>query len=246
MNIAARLLAIALFSTPAYASTVSLKAADGVALSGQLEGSGPRAVVLVHGHAEDHTAVAELMKAMSSAKIQVLSIDLRGNGASKGTIDPLKADADVTAAIAYLRTKGQKQIALVGAGMGGNLAFLAASKDPTVDAVVMISPALNHQGVKASAALESYGDRPILMVTSSSDGLGTKAANMIGERLSKATIETVAVDGSGSKLVKYAPDLPGLVLNWLAEVYKADEATGPNLATENEGLKTSGVKLGER
>lgn len=246
MNIAARLLAIALFSMPAYASTVSLKSADGVVLSGQLEGSGARGVVLVHGHGEDHTAIAELVKAFASAKMQVLAVDLRGNGASKGTIDPLKADADVAAAVAYLRGKGQKQIALVGTGMGGNLSFLAASKDPSIDAVVMISPALNHQGVKASTALEGYGDRPILLVASQSDGLGTKAANMLAERLKQPTVEMVDVDGTGSKLVKYAPDLPGMVLNWLAEVYKTDEAKGPDLATENEGLKTSGVKLGER
>lgn len=247
MSIAVRLLALTLFSTPAFAGTIRLTTEDRVSLSAQLEGAGSHGVVLVHDNAQDHTSVAELTKAFSEAHMKVLALDLRGHGDSKGTADPLASAKDVAAGVDYLRKQGATQVSIVGVSMGGNLAFLAASQDPQVANVVMISPALNHDGVKASAALEGYGPRPILMLIGGNDPLGEKAANLLGDRLANAQIQKLAASGAGTTLVKRAVDMPETVINWLTDIHaKMVEQQKADLSTSNEKLETSGTKLGER
>lgn len=247
MSFAARLLAIALFSTPAFAGTVRVTTADRISLSAEVEGSGEHAVLVVHDNDQDHTSVAELTKAFSDAQMLVMSIDLRGHGASKGVMDPIASLQDVAAGVDYLRKRGAKQISIVGVALGGNLAFQAAAQDPEVTNVVMISPALNHDGVKASTGLEGYGERPILMVVGGNDPLGTKAANLLAERLPNATVEVLDASGAGTTLVKRATSLPDTLVNWLSDIStKMAQDQKADLSTENQKLETSGTKLGER
>ena len=247
MSVAVRLLALALFSTPAFASTVRLTTSDRVSIVGELDGMGDHGVLVVHDNAQDHTSVVELTRAFSEAHMKVLAIDLRGHGGSKGTADPLASTKDLAAGIDYLRKQGAKQVSIVGVSLGGNLAFQAASGDPAVANVVMISPALNHDGVKASAALAGYGPRPVLMIVGSDDPLGMKAADLLGDRLPGATVEVMMANGSGTTLVKRATDLPEVVINWLTDIHATMSAKQKaDLSTSNEKLETSGTKLGER
>lgn len=247
MSFAARLLAFALFSSPAFAGTVRVTTADRVSLSAQSEGSGDHGVLVVHDNDQDHTSVAELTKAFGDAQMMVLSLDLRGHGKSSGNADPAASVKDVAAGVAYLRKRGAKQVSIVGVAMGGNLAFNAAAQDAEVTNVVMISPALNHDGVKASTGLEGYGERPILMVVGSDDPLGRKAANLLADRLENATVEVLGANGAGTTLVKRATDLPTMVVTWLSDINdKMAQEQKADLSTENEQLETSGTKLGER
>lgn len=236
------------FSVPAWAGTISLSSADGVALSAELQGGGDRGIVLIHGKGEDRAAVSELTKVFGGSKNLVVAVDLRGHGASKGDADSLASVADVEAAIKYVRGKGVKTVSVVGVGLGANLALVAASKDPEVHDIVMISPALNHDGVKASAGLSGFGERPVLMVIGQGDALATKAANMLDDRMAGSTVEVLPVEGSGSKLVKQSSELPTMILGWWADMSKSEQEAKATAETSpmGEDLKTTGKKLGER
>lgn len=123
---------------------VRLRAADGTALAASYL-SGPSdacgAVVLAHGFAASRTkpAYVRLAEALSE-RVHVLTLDLRGHGASAGrsTLGD-REHLDVAAAAAWLRAWGQDRIVLVGASMGGTAVLHAASRAVGATGVVTIS-----------------------------------------------------------------------------------------------------------
>ena len=123
---------------------VRLRSADGTALVasylfGPSDACG--AVVLAHGFAASRIkpAYARLAEALSE-RVDVLSLDLRGHGASGGrsTLGD-REHLDVAAATAWLRAWGQDRIVLVGASMGGTAVLHAASRAVVAAGVVTIS-----------------------------------------------------------------------------------------------------------
>ncbi|MEX2032545.1 MAG: alpha/beta fold hydrolase, partial [Dehalococcoidia bacterium] len=65
-----------------------------------------------------------------------LTFDFRGHGASEGEVDDIEGMLnDVRAAIAFAQEHRYRQIMLVGAGMGGAIAIVAAAEYPEVTVV---------------------------------------------------------------------------------------------------------------
>jgi len=250
MKIVSSLLATALLLLPAAASarTVRLTTPDKVSISAELEGKGVKGVVLIHGSGQDHTVWNELSSTLASHEMQVLSVDLRGHGSSKGEADPLKMEQDVEAAAAYLRAHGAKEVVLVGASMGANLAFLTAAHDKDVSRVVMLSPALNHKGIKASTALKDYGTRPILMIAGADDSSGINASNMLADRMEEAQVEVLKEAGIGAKLLNRDPALEEIIVTWITTPAPGSpEAQSQKVsAGAASTVETTGVKLGEK
>jgi pimeloyl-ACP methyl ester carboxylesterase len=129
---------------PAVEATVlRFPAADGTQLDGVLMGSGPAGVVLLHQHPADLCGFWPYAVYLSRRGLQALAIDLRCYGRSAC---PQADDArsrvvdDVAGAVATLRARGAKRVALVGASLGASTALLAgAALRPPVAAVVSLS-----------------------------------------------------------------------------------------------------------
>jgi pimeloyl-ACP methyl ester carboxylesterase len=239
---------LSLFAADATAGTISLTTSDAIKLSANHEGRGDHGVVLIHANGGDRAGWADMSEVLSEAGLQVVSLDLRGHGASAGDANPLKMKEDVLAATAYLRGRGVNHVTLVGAKLGGNVALAAAAADPEINAVVMISPALNAGGVKVTASLSKLGDRPLLMIAGDDDTLSKKAMNLIDNEISTGTVMVLESGGSGMALVNRASDLETLLIGWASGKPKAasgdlsqDVKTG-----EATNLETTGTKLGER
>ena len=115
-------------------------------LSATLYGELParRAAVLVHGQNWDASGWAEVAPRFASRGIPALAVDLRGKGRSTGTTNdyvpgqPWSPVADVAAAKAFVRERGAREVALVGASLGGH-AVLASSFERDNECVVAIS-----------------------------------------------------------------------------------------------------------
>ncbi len=103
-----------------------------------------RAAVLVHG--QQWNADGWVMEAprFPERGVPALALDLRGHGRSTGTTgdfvpgQPWSPVADLAAAKSYLREGGVREIALVGASLGGH-AVLASSWDRDNECLVSIS-----------------------------------------------------------------------------------------------------------
>lgn len=123
-------------------TTLDLVSTDGTPLAAAYWTAPPGApgVVVVHGldsRKENHADFAEVC---NGAGLAALTLDLRGHGASAGTLDAGAVD-DVIVAAAALADRGHARIGLRGSSLGGMLALAAAPRAPGVGCVVAICPA---------------------------------------------------------------------------------------------------------
>jgi pimeloyl-ACP methyl ester carboxylesterase len=124
---------------------VSFATEDGGLVYGDLYGKSERGVVLAHGGRFNKESWAKQARVIASAGFQVLGIDFRGHGQSRGPgqADPLSAplDRDVLAAVRYLRRAGATTVSVVGASMGGEAAANASieSQPGEIDRVVLLA-----------------------------------------------------------------------------------------------------------
>lgn len=115
-------------------------------LLGDLYGALPaqRVAILVHGMAWDASGWRDVAERSVARGVPALALNLRGYDGSSGKTDeyappaPWSPVADLRAAKALLRGRGAREIALVGASMGGH-AVLASSFDADIECVVPIS-----------------------------------------------------------------------------------------------------------
>lgn len=134
-------------SDSAHASPQTVRiASEGETLQADLYGSLPsrRAAVLVHGQSWDASGWREIAPRFVSRGIPALALNLRGYDGSSGKTNdfappvPWSPIADLRAAKALLRERGVREIALVGASMGGH-AILASSFEADVECIVSVS-----------------------------------------------------------------------------------------------------------
>lgn len=131
---------------------VSFPTRDGGVVYADLFGgdpeTGPHAVVLAHGGRFNKESWSEQIPALVDAGLQVLALDFRGRGKSRGGPDaPPGEDGapfDVLAAMEYLASTGAERISLVGASFGGWAVGVAAAQAPPeitakIDRIVLLA-----------------------------------------------------------------------------------------------------------
>jgi dienelactone hydrolase len=123
---------------------VSFPTSDGGTVEADRYGHGEKAVVLAHGARFDKESWANQARVLAKAGFQVLAIDFRGYGRSRGGkpgADPhADLDLDVLAAVRWLRTSGAKSVSVVGGSMGGGAAAQASTEPGEIDRVVLLAP----------------------------------------------------------------------------------------------------------
>jgi len=238
-----------------WAGDIQVKTADGVSLSGTAFGTGEKGVVLVHGQGRSRADWSSFGEKLSKNGFHVLTIDLRGHGASAGSITeeawPLMVK-DVSASAGWLRKRGATHVTVIGAEVGANLAFSAANGNEEIDSVIMLSPGLNINGVKVSGAINGYGERPLLLIADSKDPTSSRAAGLIVDKVSgKKKLELVAGAGSGVKMLNTEASVEGLVVGWMNDAYGGSDDLKSTRREVSSGeavqdIQTSGTRFGEK
>jgi pimeloyl-ACP methyl ester carboxylesterase len=148
-------------------------------LQGDLYGGGTRGVVLAHGGRFDKGSWLKQAQVLANAGFVVLAIRFRGDSANPdGSPSSEGSDQDngkdVLAGVAYLRSQGAKNIAVVGASLGGDAAGFAARLSPGgIDRIVFL-------GSSGGDASEKIGGRKLFIVARDD-------RNSAGPRLPKIT-----------------------------------------------------------
>lgn len=142
------------------ATTLRFSAEDGTTLDGAIVGSGPVGVVLLHEYPGPMCGWWPYAAYLAHHGIHVILFDFRCLGLSAC---PRQAEgdevADVAGAIAALRSRGARSIALVGASLGGVTAVMAAAKlHPS--AVVDLSGERNLGQLFPGTTFDSYAAAP--------------------------------------------------------------------------------------
>jgi alpha-beta hydrolase superfamily lysophospholipase len=246
-----------LVAAGAVAGQVQVPSMDGVALVGDVWGRGERGVLLIHDEARNRADWGTLGTKLAMSGYHVLAIDLRGHGASPSK-DPLGADwsvmvADVEGGVSWLAAHGAKEIHVVGARLGANLALQAAGSNPAISDLVLLSPALNVQGVKISSAIAPYGERPLFLVTSGADALSLRAAQWLeAEAKGPKRLERLDQASSGARMLHEAPELESLIVSWISGSLRAPSEAAAHLSKEGElrtgvsDIQTKGVRIDDR
>ncbi len=237
-------------TSPASAAAVSLDASDGTALSADAEvvSGATRGVVLIHMNGRDRSDWSFIAERISRSGLSTINIDLRGHGASEGSVDSVASLQDVQAAIGWLREKGVSQVSCVGAELGANLCAQAAAADPEVVGLAMLSPRIDHGGVKSLGAVKTYGARPSLVVASTDDAEGVRCAGIIAERIAPETSAFIQLSdaGIGTRMLARDPGLENRLVEWLmgsATLDSKDLSTvRPDTSTET-AIETTGEML---
>ena len=103
-----------------------------------------RVAILVHGQGWDASGWRDVAPLFVARGVPALAVNLRGYAGSTGKTNRYRAGkpwtpvADLRAAKAALRSRGVREIALVGASMGGS-AVLASTFEGDIECVVAIS-----------------------------------------------------------------------------------------------------------
>ena len=239
----------------AHAAPIQLQSSDGVALAAEHDGSGKNGVVLVHGKGGSNADWAAIVGRLSAGGFNVVALDLRGHGGSAGA--PLAEDdfpkmtADVDAAVGWLRSHGAETVGVIGAELGANVALNAASDNTGIDNLLLLSPGLNHDGVKVGAAIAAYGKRPLLLVAGASDTMASKAATILADKtVGPKHLELPDTSAKGPRLLTSVPDLESLVISWLNGSFRsASDPTSmrPEIsAAGGDQIETTGTRLEDR
>jgi dienelactone hydrolase len=132
---------------------------------------------------------------------------------------------DVKAAKQFLVTQkniNPNNIAIVGASIGANIALNYAASDPSIKAVVLLSPRLDYKGVTTSAAIKQYKG-PIYIATAAKDPIaGNDPQTLCNEIVNCANNNRLQVyQGSNSHGTdmfsdsSLQPPLDKLIISWL-------------------------------
>jgi dienelactone hydrolase len=122
---------------------VRLATEDGGLIHGDVYGSGPRGVILLHGGRFNKGSWEKQARELAAAGFRVLAIDFRGYGDSTGPgqsdIFTAPLHLDVLAGVQHLRATGATSVAAIGGSMGGSVAAAAAIAEPgAIDRLVLL------------------------------------------------------------------------------------------------------------
>ena len=217
------LLGLLLATTTAFAAgqPVQLHAADGVTIAATLYhagGGAAPAVVLVHMFTRTKDDWRTFAERLQASGITALAIDLRGHGGSGGASAPAPAMAlDVRAGIDFLAAQASVHgIGVVGASLGASAALLAAADAALVRGVALLSPSSDYRGVRIEAALRKFGNRPLLLVTSSEDPYALRTVRAMMTDTTTARDQRVSpIAAHGSQLLDRDPDVATALVDWL-------------------------------
>lgn len=190
----------------------------------------PPGLLLVHRLGADHTSWDFFAERARRAGHLVVALDLRGHGKSTergGARVSYRdfTDADWAEAIVDLGTAKNTllaagadplNLAVIGEGLGGTLALAYAARDPQMQAVVMVSPALRERGFDNEATLRSLDALPVLLLAAQGDALAAQsAAQLKAVAPGYAELRSYPDAAHGTDLLATAPEAPGQVLLWL-------------------------------
>jgi dienelactone hydrolase len=214
--------------TPMAPTTATLTAADGIALattfyrpvqSGAPAGAKAPGVLLLPMVGQSRTEWDPFARALQLRGFAVLTVDLRGQGESGGSVDWAKAPADVQAVWQSMLARPEvdaEHSGIVGASIGANLALITGSNNSQVATVVALSPGQDYKGVQPAGGLGNFGQRAVLFVASQDDAYAYDSVRQMAPLVPKGETYYFAKAGHGLAMFTM-PTLAPLLFTWLQD-----------------------------
>jgi alpha/beta superfamily hydrolase len=115
----------------------------------------------------DRTDWRDLPAQMAGMGYMTLAFDFRGRGESQGSFEPISADQDLLAAIAFVHREGASKVVLAGASMGA-MASAKATAVEDVAALLFLAGTTSWSGLTVTQE-ELQASTPKLFISSEGD-----------------------------------------------------------------------------
>jgi len=205
---------------PVAAQVVEVSASDGLTLIGEFYRVDPArpTVLLLHQLYTNRLGWHPVLAPLLEAGYNLLSVDVRGYGATGGTIYWNGAADDVGTWLVWLREVAGVRadaISTMGSSMGSTLAILGCDRDALCRTAIAISPGWNYFGLHIG---DNLSTKPILAIYAERDRWPALGIPLMLE----AAPETLATqiyagNAHGMDLIESEFDsIVPLVLGWLA------------------------------
>ncbi len=202
------------------AQAVSVRADDRLTLHGDFYLSDPDrpTVLLLHQLYTTRASWQPLLAPLHESGYNVLAVDLRGFGATRGMINWFQAVDDVQIWLDWLRAEGgvrADDIHMMGSSMGATLAINGCAADDLCRSVIALSPGWDYYRVSVA---ETIAVKPVLAIYTENDrwpALGVP--RMIAAAPDTLSVDVYAGNAHGMDMVtdQYETLVPR-VLAWLA------------------------------
>lgn len=159
----------------AEAQTITIAAEDNLLLVGDFYLVDPNAptLLLLHQLYTNRSMWDAFIRPFLGGGYNLLAVDLRGYGMTRGRINWDLAQDDTQSWMAWLRHEAGVRpdgISIIGSSMGANLALLGCADDELCRSAVAISPGWRYFGVGVSEAFgEGLAERPALLIYAERD-----------------------------------------------------------------------------
>ncbi|MFO7973763.1 MAG: alpha/beta fold hydrolase [Candidatus Hydrogenedentota bacterium] len=216
-----------------------LDTTDGATIAATLypaNGTPSCGVVLVHDKGANAAQWEDFARRLQQSGITAIAFDMRGHGDSTSpesqpssfeeftTRDWLQAILDIQAARNALPAHGvdPDNLAIVGAGMGANLATQYAAQDESIQALVLVSPGLEYDGVRIREAFETYTHRPSLLIATKGDTYAAASAQTLKKSASTfCELREYRGGAHGMDVIQSLVSARETVVFWLEDILKA-------------------------
>ncbi|MGH2758340.1 MAG: alpha/beta hydrolase [Actinomycetota bacterium] len=202
---------------------VRFRTTDDLTLTGRLFGRGKVGVTLAHMFPSDATSWYPAARRLAGAGYMTLAFNFRGYATSQGDKEVANAPKDIAAAMGFLRDADARDVAFVGASMGGTASIVAAEQlDPV--AVVSISAPLRFMGLDAPA-IAGRVQRPVLLFAARGDGEAFTAVEELERALPNPETKLYEGDAHGTNLLADRPEAIDEILTFLRRYAPLDRST---------------------
>ena len=215
---------------------LSLVTRDGLHLAATLYPAADAAapgLILIHGRSTARNHWSAFARRSQRKGYTSIAFDLRGHGESARqsgeAIDPktftkadwLAAGQDIEAAHEALVQRGvnAENVAAVGADVGANLLMHYALQHRQIQGVVLVSPGLDYEGIELEPTMETYGNRPSMVVFTSGDAYAASSAQRL-HHLAQGYAELREYQGSahGIDVFERSGHAADQILLWLQSI----------------------------
>jgi len=205
---------------PIAAQTVEVRAEDRLRLYGDFYLVNPErpTVILLHEMYANRSSWKPLLRPLLENGYNILAVDIRGWGATRGGINWYKAINDVSAWTTWLREEvGVRPdlIHMMGGSMGSTIAIRACANDELCRSAIAISPGWSYYGYGIEEAITK---KPVLAIYAERDRWPALGVPQMIET-SPDTVTAQIYEGNlhGKYLVDEQLDnMTAVILNWLA------------------------------
>ncbi|HDP35516.1 MAG TPA: alpha/beta fold hydrolase [Candidatus Hydrogenedentes bacterium] len=223
--------------TQSQARVLSFDSGDGVRLTATLyapDAVFPPGIILAHRYGGYRGVWERTARTLKQHGIMAIAVDLRGHGESRlrngaaihyrqipqdAWLDALE---DIRAAKKALLEAGAHpdNLAVAGEGLGASLALHYALDDPDMQAVIMISPGLDTQGIHTEEAIKKLVDCPTLLIAGEGDSYAAMSATALNNAAPVySELRTWSGGAHGVDLFAAHPEATHFILEWLRNIF---------------------------